>query len=189
MTTAMLFGTFDIIHPGHVNLFSQAKKHADELIIVIARDATVKRIKGFSPHFNEIERKRNLEHFDTSLKVELGDLDDPYAKIKELKPDVICLGYDQAAFVDELGHVLKENDIKAKVVRLKPYKEKMYKSYMIRQEIAKKGPDLSIELEMHMNNLRKEREDHEVEETGSRRPKSKGINAVSQKGSGHHGKV
>jgi len=76
MTTAMLFGTFDLLHPGHINLFKQAKKHADDLIIVVARDKTVKRIKSFLPALSEIDRKRNLEHFDTSFKVMLGDLDE-----------------------------------------------------------------------------------------------------------------
>jgi len=167
MTTAMLFGTFDIIHPGHINLFKQAKKHADDLIIIVARDKTVKRIKGFFPSLPEIDRKRNLEHFDTSFKVILGDLDDPYLAIREFKPEVICLGYDQKEFTDRLEHVLKEEGIKAKVIRLEPYKDKIYKSYLLKQKLKKKEFDISKRLESEMNKLKdeakKDRKKQEIE--------------------------
>lgn len=162
MTSVMIFGTFDILHPGHINLFNQARKHGDDLIIVVARDETVKKIKGYLPSLSEVDRKRNLEQFDKGFKVVLGDLDDPYTAIKEYKPDIICLGYDQEAFVSELKHVLKENEINAKVVRLKPYKEDMYKSYLIKNRIKTKSFDMSRQLEAEMKeqmeSVKKERQ-------------------------------
>jgi cytidyltransferase-like protein len=41
----MTFGTFDLFHPGHVYYISQAESLADELIIIIARDERVKKMK------------------------------------------------------------------------------------------------------------------------------------------------
>ncbi|MBU0625913.1 adenylyltransferase/cytidyltransferase family protein [Patescibacteria group bacterium] len=41
----MLFGTFDILHPGHEYVFSQAKNYGDCVMVVLARDVTVKKVK------------------------------------------------------------------------------------------------------------------------------------------------
>ena len=41
----MLFGTFDGLHEGHFDLFRQAKKYGDYLVVVVARDVNVKKIK------------------------------------------------------------------------------------------------------------------------------------------------
>ncbi len=45
MTTVMCFGTFDILHPGHLYFLRECEKYGDELIVVIARDATVEKVK------------------------------------------------------------------------------------------------------------------------------------------------
>src|SRR3989344_7052951 len=113
MTTVLVTGTFDILHPGHLNYLNQAKKLGDYLVVIIARDENVKKIKGRYPIHDEVDRKRSLEQFDPSLHVVLGDLDDPYTCLHKFKPDVIALGYDQTAFVDRLEHYLKEKDIHA----------------------------------------------------------------------------
>lgn len=42
---AVTAGTFDLLHPGHFNTLNFAKKHADELVVIIARDETVKKLK------------------------------------------------------------------------------------------------------------------------------------------------
>jgi FAD synthetase len=41
----MTFGTFDLLHPGHLHYLSEAKKLGDYLITIVARDATVERLK------------------------------------------------------------------------------------------------------------------------------------------------
>ncbi|MGD1075360.1 MAG: adenylyltransferase/cytidyltransferase family protein, partial [Thermodesulfovibrionales bacterium] len=42
-------GTFDHLHPGHLNFLEQASALGNELIVIVARDETVKRIKGIAP--------------------------------------------------------------------------------------------------------------------------------------------
>ena len=49
MRKIIVFGTFDILHKGHLNLFKQAKQHGDYLMAVIARDKNVKKAKGKFP--------------------------------------------------------------------------------------------------------------------------------------------
>ena len=120
MKKIMIFGTFDIIHKGHLNLINQTKKHGDYFIIVVARDKTVKKVKGKYPRNNEKKRANALKKY--ADKVVLGYLKDKYKIIKKLKPDMICLGYDQKTFIKDL----KKLNIKIK--RLKPYKPHKYKS-------------------------------------------------------------
>ena len=56
MIKVLVFGTFDIFHEGHMNLLRQAKMHGDFLGVVVARDATVLKVKGRSPRYSEQER-------------------------------------------------------------------------------------------------------------------------------------
>lgn len=126
---AMVFGTFDILHPGHENFFKQAKRHGDYLIIVVARDKTVKEVKGKSPVNNEVARKNNIIKLNIADKVILGDLKDKYKAIKKFKPDVICLGYDQKFFVDGLANTPLVREVK--IICLKSFKPNIYKTSKI----------------------------------------------------------
>ncbi|MDP7141457.1 MAG: adenylyltransferase/cytidyltransferase family protein [Candidatus Woesearchaeota archaeon] len=127
MQKVLIFGTYDIIHPGHLNFFNQARKHG-KLTIIISRDKTVKQVKGKLPLNNETKRLANLKSLNITENIFLGNLKDKYGIIKQLKPDVICLGYDQEHFIDKLKQKIKEFNLTTKLIRLKPYKEKKYKS-------------------------------------------------------------
>jgi len=129
MSKVMIFGTFDIIHPGHLYLFEEAKKLGDTLTVIVARDQTVLEVKGRAVQNDENTRLKNIENLHIADKVILGNLADKYQVIKEEKPDIIALGYDQRAFVDSLNETL---DSKTKIVRLKPFKEDIYKSSKLR---------------------------------------------------------
>jgi FAD synthetase len=124
----MVFGSFDQLHPGHLYFLLEAKKYGDELIVVLGREETIKQVKGKKPKYSEKERKQHLEITGTPDKVVYGKVKDKYEVIKQFKPDIICLGYDQHSFSDKLSDELERLKIKAKVVRLKPYKEHIFKS-------------------------------------------------------------
>ena len=128
MKKVMVFGTFDIVHAGHLYLFQQARKLGDYLIAVVARDVNVKKIKGNAPLHTEHERKYFLEHIDFIDRAVLGGLIDVRDAIRKLQPDIIALGYDQKAFVDEVKKYIKESGRTVKIVRLKPYKAHRYKT-------------------------------------------------------------
>jgi len=127
----MVFGTFDIIHPGHINFLKQAKKHGNHLTIVIARDQTVKQVKSRLPLNNENKRQQNIIKTKLADQVVLGNLDNKYKIIKQLKPDIICLGYDQIAFTEKLEEKLEEFNLNCKIIKLKPYQPEKYKSSKI----------------------------------------------------------
>lgn len=127
MKKVMVFGTFNVIHPGHLNLFRQAKEYGDKLIVVLAKNETVQEIKRYSP-IDEIRRRQQLLELKMVDEVVYGELDDKLKVVKSIQPDVICLGYDQVHFVQELEAYLSENNLDIPIIRLKPYRAEMYKS-------------------------------------------------------------
>lgn len=128
MKKVIVFGTFDILHPGHAHLLKEAKEYGDCLTVVVARDDTVCEVKGKKPRFSENDRVNNLNKLKIADKIILGCLDDKYKVISEEKPDIIALGYDQKVFVDNLADAIDDH---VKIVRISPYMEDLYKSSKI----------------------------------------------------------
>jgi len=128
----MVFGTFDILHPGHFYLFEQAKKLGNFLIVVVGRDETVRKVKGKMPKHDENERLLGVSKNPIVDKAVLGNLDDPYKVIEEHHPDIICLGYDQESYIaNGLQDELIKRSLTAKIVKIGPHKEDVYKSSKI----------------------------------------------------------
>jgi len=126
----MIFGTFDILHKGHLNFFKQARKRGDFLIAVIARDKTVLKIKSKLPINKERTRAAAVKKSGFVDKVVLGGLKNKYKIIKKIRPDVICLGYDQKAFIDGL------KNFRIPIIKLKSFKPEVYKTSKIRKQEA-----------------------------------------------------
>lgn len=135
----MLFGTFDHLHAGHENLFIQAKALANRLenpfvIAVVARDKTVKQIKGRRPENSEKNRIKNLEETRWANIVVLGEKRDKYKAIRQYRPSIIALGYDQFVFTTQLEKLIIDLNLDTKIVRLAPYRPEIYKSSLIREK-------------------------------------------------------
>jgi rfaE bifunctional protein nucleotidyltransferase chain/domain len=88
-------GCFDIIHSGHVDYLTKAKKSGDILIVGINTDSSVRRIKGDKrPIIPELERTLIVSCLKPVDFVTLFEEDTPEELIKELKPDVLVKGSD-----------------------------------------------------------------------------------------------
>lgn len=132
MIRVMCFGTFDRAHQGHEYYLSEAKKLGDSLIAVVAKDETVKLIKGHLPDQNEEERKKNLENLGIADKVIIGNLEDKYDVIRTYRPEIIALGYDQYAFTQMLNKEIIESKMNTKIVRIPSFKPEIFKSSIIK---------------------------------------------------------
>ena len=132
----MIFGTFDGLHRGHLNFFKQARNLAlnPYLLVSIARDKNVIRIKKRAPIRNEKERKILVENSILVDKVVLGSESDHIKHILKYKPSIIALGYDQKAYVKNLKKNLAENAFYPLIKRLKPYKPEVYKNSLLRKK-------------------------------------------------------
>ena len=134
----MVFGTFDLLHPGHLNFFRQAKEHGKKLIAIIARDETVKTIKGNYPEEDEQTRLQNVKSANDIDLASLGNRNgNKFNIIKDHMPDIICLGYDQEVDIISLKKFLASESIK--IIRLKPFKPDIHKSSKLKQRNRKKN--------------------------------------------------
>lgn len=130
----MVFGTFDGVHKGHLNFFQQAKKLAKKsfLIVSIARDKNVLKIKKRFPLIREKKRLGLIKKYKMVGKAVLSGIRNHIPHIAKERPHIIALGYDQKAYVKNLKKDLKNKGILVKVIRLKPYKEKIYKNKLLK---------------------------------------------------------
>jgi cytidyltransferase-like protein len=99
----MVFGVFDGLHEGHKYFLTDAASRSEILVVVVAQDAAVQRIKEKSPKRTLAERIEAIRAFDSRLTVVPGDEGEGEWKIVTLhKPDLAFLGYDQQLLVPEI---------------------------------------------------------------------------------------
>lgn len=118
MVRVMATGVFDIIHLGHLHYLEESKKLGDELVVVVATDNTVRRRKHepVTPEKMRLELVSSLKPVDRAV---LGkDSGDMFEIVKELKPDIITVGYDQPFDEKQLEEELAKRGLKVKVVRM-----------------------------------------------------------------------
>lgn len=132
MTKVLCFGTFDLVHPGHLSYFEQAKQHGDELVVVVAHDDNVKREKGRSPQHTQEERVRMVSEQPIVDKAVPGNKDDKLRIVEEEKPDAIVLGYDQNVDEEKLKAALQKRGLQPKILRANAYHPEKYKSSLLR---------------------------------------------------------
>lgn len=102
-------GVFDLLHPGHIDVISQARDHGDALIIGLNSDASVRRLKGPGrPVRSEVERAYVLAALSDVDAVVTFPEDTPLELIRHLQPDVLVKGGDY-----EPGTVVGRDDVES----------------------------------------------------------------------------
>ncbi len=120
MVRVMATGVFDILHLGHIYFLEEARKLGDELIVVVATDKTAEQMKH-NPITSQDMRVKLVSALKPVDKAVLGYEGDRYTIVKEMKPDIIALGYDQKHDEEQIRSDLKEHGLDVKVVRLEPF--------------------------------------------------------------------
>jgi FAD synthetase len=113
----MATGVFDLLHPGHVYFLSEARKLGDELVVVVARDQTARRLKH-EPYTPEHIRREMVEALKPVDRAILGSTTDIYATVVQERPSIIALGYDQVWNEAEVERECARRGVPAKVVRI-----------------------------------------------------------------------
>jgi len=112
-------GTFDIIHPGHIEFLSKAAEYG-ELYVIVARDVNIPKDKGREPIFPEESRRLIVDSLKPVKKAVLGDEKDYLKPILEIKPDVVVLGPDQRVDEKRLKEELRARGLSnVEVVRVR----------------------------------------------------------------------
>ena len=88
-------GCFDILHPGHVRVITQARAACDRLIVGLNSDASVRRLKGPErPVQDERARAEVLAALEAVDLVVIFEQDTPLELIAQIKPSVLVKGGD-----------------------------------------------------------------------------------------------
>jgi rfaE bifunctional protein nucleotidyltransferase chain/domain len=94
-TVVFTNGCFDILHPGHIHLLTEAKKQGDYLIVGLNTDDSVRGIKGDTrPIVSETDRAIVLNALEAVDDIVFFDQETPLQLIEELTPDVLVKGSD-----------------------------------------------------------------------------------------------
>lgn len=137
MKKVLVFGVFDGLHRGHRKFLRQAKKLGDELVVVLARDEVVEKLKGQRPAADFAERSRMLLSSGVADRVVPGDIElGTWAAAKGEHPDIIALGYDQGALKAELEKSVAGFDPAPELVVLDPHRPGKYHTSIIRKRSA-----------------------------------------------------
>jgi FAD synthetase len=137
-------GVFDLLHYGHVYYLTNAKKIGEdqeaELIVIVAKDKNVEKLKGEKPIMPEDQRRALVESLKVVDTAILGYEDlDMIKVIEKIKPDVIALGYDEEKLEKKLKNLISEKSINIQVTRVSKFKEKdLVSSSKIKQKIIEK---------------------------------------------------
>jgi FAD synthetase len=139
--TVLTSGAFDLIHYGHIRLLEEAKRLGGpdaRLVVIIARDETIKRLKGKRPTFPEDQRRSLVEALAPVDEALLGYEDlDMATVIEKVKPDIIAVGYDQDDIERMAQRIIEEEDLDIEVHRLEKFvKEDLDSSSKIKRKIV-----------------------------------------------------
>lgn len=115
-------GVFDLVHYGHIRFIEEAKKLGGEnsrLVVIIARDKTVKRLKGRLPIIPEDQRRAVVESLKPVDEALLGYENLSFEEtITKVKPDIIAVGYDQLSIENDVKAFIKARGLTIEVVRV-----------------------------------------------------------------------
>ncbi|MEK7507631.1 MAG: adenylyltransferase/cytidyltransferase family protein [Patescibacteria group bacterium] len=140
-STVLVFGTFDLLHEGHISFLKQAGRFGDFLIAVVARDKTVVDLKSRKPYHGERTRLAAVRKIQDISKAFLGDkILYSYSILKKLKPDIICLGYDQHKLETDLCARMEKGKLpQIKIIRLRAHKPEKFKTSIVARSLLKKS--------------------------------------------------
>ena len=136
-------GTFDGLHYGHLFLLEHARRRGASMarrlgrrgvyvVVVVARDDSVQRIKGRAPHHTQRERQRLMAAMRAVDAAFVGHRDDFIRSVRRARPDLIVLGYDQSHAWEAM---LRTSGIAVPVARCPQYRGRYLKSSMLRADL------------------------------------------------------
>ena len=133
-------GTFDLLHLGHVRYLEEAKKAGGpnaKLVVIVARDSTVKKRRGTKPIMSENQRRALVGSLKVVDEAILGYEDFDIEKvIEKIHPDIIALGYDRGDIEQSVRRYIEEKKLNIQVVKISKFSEdELDSSSKIKQKI------------------------------------------------------
>ena len=95
MRKVITYGTFDLLHAGHINLLRRAKELGDYLIVVVSTDEFNWNEKQKKCYFSSEERKKLVEAVRyVDLVIPEENWDQKISDVKEYHVDTFVMGDD-----------------------------------------------------------------------------------------------
>ena len=135
----MATGVFDLLHPGHLFFLTEARKLGDELVVVVARDKTARRLKH-EPYVPEHIRREMVEALKPVDRAVLGSTTDIYETVVNERPQIIALGYNQIWNEAEVEAECARRGVPLKVVRIRAYPHDELATRRIVERILERSP-------------------------------------------------
>ena len=108
MKKVITYGTFDLLHYGHINLLQRAKALGDYLIVALSTDEFNSKEKNKITYFSYEERKRLLEAIRyVDLVIPEQNWEQKISDVKEFKVDTFVMGDDWKGKFDFLKDYLE----------------------------------------------------------------------------------
>ena len=108
MVVVITFGTFDLLHIGHINMLNKCKKYGDKLIVGVSSDNLNYNKKNRYPIFSEKDRVeiiKNIKGVDEVFLEESLEKKEEY--IRNYKADIFIIGDDWRGKFDNINSVCK----------------------------------------------------------------------------------
>lgn len=103
MKRVITYGTYDLLHVGHINLLKRAKEQGDYLIVALSTDE-INEFKGKKAYHNYEERKAMLEAVRyVDLVIPEASWDQKKSDIEQYNVDVFVIGDDWKGQFDYLS--------------------------------------------------------------------------------------
>lgn len=94
MKRVLTYGTFDLLHYGHIRLLQRAKQLGDYLIVAVSTD-DFNKIKGKTAYHSYETRKKMLEAIRyVDLVIPENDWEQKINDVLEYKVDIVVMGSD-----------------------------------------------------------------------------------------------
>ena len=134
-------GNFDLLHLGHVKYLEEAKRAGGEnaeLIVIVARDSTVEKMKGQKPVMSEDQRRSLVEALKVVDEAILGYEELDIEKVLEkIRPDIVAVGHDQGAMKKAVRKVVAEKGLKIQIAEIGKFgREELNSSSKIKRKVV-----------------------------------------------------
>ncbi len=127
MKRVITYGTFDVLHYGHINLLKRAKALGDYLIVGLSSDK-FNEVKNKKSYYNYEQRKKILESLRfVDLVIPEDNWEQKVSDIKEFRADIFVMGDDWEGKFD----FLKEHCAVVYLSRTPDVSSTMTKEYLL----------------------------------------------------------
>jgi glycerol-3-phosphate cytidylyltransferase len=95
MIKGIITGNFDVLHPGYISMFKEAKQNCNYVIVLLHNDPSIERPNKLKPVLSlsdRIEMLSSIKHIDEIIPYDLEK--DLERLIKEINPSIRFLGDD-----------------------------------------------------------------------------------------------